>query len=181
MENTQTQTTTTTTVEEQTNVSGTVEDSTQNYIDTIKNLKQNTVDKASYEKLKAENKQLLDSIVNGTSSEQTVVEAPQTIEDMRKDLFGSNEHTNLEYAEKALKLREALIERGEVDPFLPQGHKVTIDNSDIEAANRVAEIMQECVDYADGDSNLFTNELQRRMVDNNPFAALAQKAAKRKK
>ena len=53
--------------EEQINGTGVVEDdSTQDYLEAIKSLKQNSVDKAKYEQLKAENKKLLDSIVNGT-------------------------------------------------------------------------------------------------------------------
>ena len=36
------------------------------YIEAIKEMKQNSVSKEAYEKLKAENKQLLDSIINGT-------------------------------------------------------------------------------------------------------------------
>lgn len=36
------------------------------YIEAIKEMKQNSVSKEAYEKLKKENKQLLDSIINGS-------------------------------------------------------------------------------------------------------------------
>ena len=56
-------------VSEQTNVA----DNSSNYIEAIKEMKANTVDKQAYLKLKEENKQLLNSIVNGQSLEQAPV------------------------------------------------------------------------------------------------------------
>ena len=38
-------------------------------------------------------------------------------------------------------------------------------DDDVKTAEKVAQVLQECVDYAEGDSAVFTNELQRRMVD----------------
>ena len=38
-------------------------------------------------------------------------------------------------------------------------------DDDIKTAEKVANVLQECVDYAEGDSAVFTNELQRRLVD----------------
>ena len=90
----------------------------------------------------------------------------ENINNLRKKLFskGSNLN-NLEYCDTALKLRDALIENGERDPFLPFGHNVVTTDSDNETANRVSTILKECIDYADGDSQLFTNELMRRTVE----------------
>ena len=58
--------------------------------------------------------------------------------------------------------------RGETDPFLPVGKRIVPEQSDIEAANRVAEHLRECIEIANGDSAVFTNELQRRMIDTLP-------------
>jgi hypothetical protein len=38
-------------------------------------------------------------------------------------------------------------------------------DEDVRTAQKVADVLQECVDYAEGDSAVFTNELQRRLVD----------------
>lgn len=54
---------------------------------------------------------------------------------------------------------------GKPDPFLPVGNQIAPTDDDIAAAERVAKVLQECVDYADGDSAVFTNELQRRTID----------------
>lgn len=153
------------TEQEQTNVTGEV-DSSADYIAAINELKQNSVDRSKYEQLRAENKRLLDSIVNGQSVDTPKPEDKPSIEELRKRLFKDEPTSNLEYVSNALELRKALIENGEKDPFLPWGNKIIPTTEDIECAERVARVMQECVDYADGDSELFTNELQRRTVDN---------------
>ena len=136
------------------------------YIEAIKEMKQNTVDKATYNKLKEENEQLLNSLVNGETIDVPKKEEVD-IDALRKDLF-NNDQTNLQYIEKALKLREALLEKGEKDPFLPYGKNIIPTDEDIATADRVARVLQECVDYADGDSDIFTNELQRITVDTAP-------------
>ena len=137
------------------------------YIEVIQTLKENSVDRAKYEALRADNKRLLDAVVNGQTVENTV--KPQVdIQALRNELFNKENQTNLQYVENALKLRTALIESGEQDPFLPYGSKIVPTDEDIATANRVAAVLQECVDYADGDSAIFTNEVQRRTVDTAP-------------
>ena len=147
-----------------------VEDNTNDYIEQIKRLKETSVSKDDYNKLKADNKKLIDALANGTQIEGKVepkIDAVENINNLRKKLFskGNNNLSNLEYCKTAVELRDALIENGERDPFLPFGHNVIATESDIETANRVASIMKDCIDYADGDSDIFTNEIQRRTVD----------------
>ena len=149
---------------EQTSVTGSVEDMTPDYLAAIKELKQNSVDRAEYDKLRAENKKLLDSIVNGQSVEVEPVPEKKSIEELR-EAYLKEDQTNLEYITNTLNLRKALIEEGKPDPFLPIGNQILPTDEDVAAANKVAEVLQECVDYADGDSSVFTNELQRRLVD----------------
>ena len=146
-----------------------VEDNTNDYIEQIKKLKESSVSKDDYDKLRADNKRLIDALANGTQLEGKVepkIDAVEKINELRTKLFGKgNNLNNLEYCKTAVELRDALIENGERDPFLPFGHNVIATESDIESAERVASIMKECIDYADGDSDIFTNELQRRSVD----------------
>ena len=61
--------------EEETSVTGTVEDNTQDYLAAIKELKEKSVDRSEYDKLRAENKKLIDAVVNGQpgQEEQVVV------------------------------------------------------------------------------------------------------------
>ena len=134
------------------------------YIEALNQLKANSVDKADYEKLKAENKKLLDSIVNGT---EVALPASETasIDDLRKKLVNSSEDgiSSLEYAETALKLRQRLIEEGQEDPFVPHGSQYSPTQLDYDRAHRVAAILQDCVDNAEGDDATFLAELKKRI------------------
>ena len=155
--------------EEKVSVTGTVEDNTQDYINAIKELKQNSVNRSEYEKLRAENKKLIDAVVNGQpgQEEQVVVKhSKEQIDDLRNDLFNSpRELNNLEFITKTMELREALMENGEPDPFLPVGKQISPTRDDIEGAEKVAQVYKECIEYAEGDSEVFTNELMRRTRD----------------
>ena len=155
--------------EQETSVTGTVEDNTQDYLAAIKELKEKSVDRSEYDKLRAENKKLIDAVVNGQpgQEEQVVVKhSKEQIDDLRNDLFNSpRELNNLEFITKAMELREALMENGEPDPFLPVGKQISPTRDDIEGAEKVAQVYKECIDYAEGDSEVFTNELMRRTRD----------------
>ena len=145
------------------NETGTVVDNTD-YIETIKTLKQNSVDRKQYEALKAENKKLLDAVVNGQEINVQQESNMRDVNEIRDELF-NHEHNNLEYMKLALELRNTLIAKGEPDPFVPHSSTQAPTPADYEIAERAAQVYQECVDYADGDSSLFTQELQRRTRD----------------
>ena len=155
--------------EKEISVTGTVDDNTQDYINAIKDLKQNSVDKAKYEALRLENKRLIDAVVNaqpGQEEQVFVKHSKEQIDDLRNELFNSpRELNNLEFITKAMELREALMENGEPDPFLPVGKQISPTRDDIEGAEKVAQVYKECIDYAEGDSEVFTNELMRRTRD----------------
>lgn len=145
-----------------------VNDSTD-YIEAIKEMKQNSVTRESYDKLKSENKQLLDALVSGKEID-IKKEEPVDVAKLRKDLFNKDKQmSNLEYVSSALKLRDALIERGERDPFLPYGEKVSLTAEHYDKAEQVATVLRECVEFAEGDSGIFTAELQRRTKDSMPM------------
>ena len=155
--------------EEETSVTGTVEDNTQDYLAAIKELKEKSVDRSEYDKLRAENKKLIDAVVNGQPGQEEPAAAKHSteqIDELRNDLFNSpKELSNLEYVTKAMELREALMENGEPDPFLPVGKQISPTRDDLEGAEKVAQVYRECIDYAEGDSEVFTNELMRRTRD----------------
>ena len=147
-----------------------VEQDTNNYIEALKEMKANSVNKAAYDKLKEENKQLLDALINGGQVTQELQKEPVDIDSLRKKLFNvETELSNLDYMKTALELREALLDQGSPDPFLPYGQNIAPTDEDIRTADRVAEAIKSCIDYADGDSEIFTNELQRIMVDTSPI------------
>ena len=147
-----------------------VEVDNNNYIETIKEIKKNTVPREQYEKLKKENKELLNSLINGGQVEMIDTTTKPSIEELRKELFSKEAAdkgmTNLEFVTKSLELRNAIIKSGGTDPFLPVGKGIEITRDDVEAAEFTAQQFQECIDIADGNSEVFTAELMRRTVDN---------------
>lgn len=143
---------------------GAVDDPQQDYLEAIKNLKQNTVDKAKYEQSEAERKRLLNMVVNGQTVDVSEEPKHREINVIRNELF-NKEHNNLDYIKLSLELRNALIAEGQPDPFLPYGRQISPTREDEEIAEKVAQVYQECVDFAEGDSELFTNELMRRTKD----------------
>lgn len=139
------------------------------YLKVINDLKNNTVSKEEYDKLREENKMLLNNIANNVvvNTDEEKKEEEVDINKLREDLFGSDNQdmTNLEYVTKVMELRKALMDRGERDPFLPSGRNILPTDEDIKTANRVAEVYQNCIDVADGNPDIFTQELQRVTVD----------------
>lgn len=158
-----------TTTSEETNVS--LNGNETDYIAEIQKLKANTVSIDDYNRLKNDNKKLITALASGETIGSTEPSNPEkNINDLRNKLLknGSNLN-NLEYVKTAVDLRDALIAQGQRDPFLPYGEGVLPTAEDIECANRVASVYKECIEYADGDPDIFTSELQRRTVDAGPI------------
>lgn len=129
-------------------------------VQAINELKQNSVSKEKYEKVVAEKNKYLKALIDGNQVAEAQPKEPVDVDALRKDLFG-RELSDLEYAKKALELRNELIEREGVDIFVGKGSKLTPDASDYEAAQRVADAFESCIEIADGDSEIFKRELMR--------------------
>ena len=140
-----------------------VVDSDVDYLAAIKELKANSVDRAKYDKLKEENKKLLDTVINGGEYSGSQEDSSVDIEQLRKNVFDNPEPTNLEYVTNVLKLREALIEEGYEDPFVPQGNQIVATEQDRLLAEKVARELGDMVERANGDSQVFLAEFNRRV------------------
>lgn len=136
------------------------------YISAINEMKKNSVSRADYDKLCADNKLLLDAIINGADYEVEKTEVEKVdIDALRKELYNpDNQFLNLDFAQKTLKLRKAIMDEGGADPFLPAGRNIIVEERDVLAANRVADVLEQCIEAARGDSEVFTAEFNRRLV-----------------
>lgn len=142
----------------------------QEYLEQIEKLKENSVNKEQYDKLLEENRKLLNSIVKGQPVKQEEPKERVDIQALRAELFTEDQKlNNLQYWEKALKLREAVMEDGGKDPFLPYGHQISPDVNDVSRVENLVKVVKECIDYAKGDSVAFTNELSRRTNEAMPI------------
>lgn len=132
------------------------------YIEAIKEMKANSVSKEDYNKLKEENKKLLQAVVNGETIE-IEKQKPVDIKEIRKRFITAE--STLDGVTAALELRDAVMAAGGKDPFLPAGKKIVATEDDIKTAERVAEGFRHCVEYAEGDPQIFANELTRITAD----------------
>lgn len=134
------------------------------YIEAINEMKRNSVDRSEYDKLKDENKKLLNSLINGDPYAQQEKVEKRTAEEIRAELF-SKDLTNLEFIKDALELRQTVIENTGKDIFVADGINITPTQFDYDTAQRVANVLQDCVDYADGNPEVFRAEMQRVTKD----------------
>lgn len=138
------------------------------YITQIEELRANSVSRADYDKLKAEHNRAMNALINGGQLEDKET-TPIDKSALRKELYCAEPNlSNLDYWTKTLQLRQAIMDEGGQDPFLPFGSKIAPTAEDVQKAENVAKVVQECIDYAQGDSRIFTNELDRRTVDTAP-------------
>lgn len=139
----------------------------QTYLDDILADRQNLQEQlnAAQEQIKRmaeDNKTITRNLLEGN----IVNEEPKdkrTISEIIKDT--RNSKNDVEYIKNALAFRKKCIEEGYADPFTGHGPKYEADDREQEKADRFADIMQEIVDYADGNNDVFINEVNRRTIE----------------
>lgn len=137
----------------------------QDYIDTIAELRRNSVPKADFDKLREDNRKLMQTLAEGGSIEsQATAKDTRSIDDLRRAIF-NDAQSNRQYWQNALDLRDRIIAEGGRDPFLPFSHEYVPTDDDYVTAERVAEGMRHCLEVADGNDAIFNNEYQRITVD----------------
>lgn len=139
----------------------------------LKEQKKNSVSKADYDKLKKENEELVAQIINGegdAGNGQQDTPPKKSIEELREALYGpkAQDLNNLEAAKLTLELRKAVMEKDGKDPFLPYGANIKPTSEDVEKAQHVADVFQECITEAKGDNGVFTALLQSRINPDSP-------------
>ena len=141
----------------------------------LKEARENSVPKEDYEKLQEENRKLVSEIINGdggagNGQQSSPKEQEATIEELKEKLYGPKcgELSNLEYWKNTLALRKAVIDKGEPDPFLPVGAKISPTDDDAVKAQNVADVVQQCIDESEGNSEVFTALLQSRTNNDSP-------------
>lgn len=142
------------------------------YIEQLAKLKANSVSREEYDKLKADNKQMMEILFSGvapaSSQSQEVKPDPKAVQaeikSLRNELYGGRyEGTDLDYATKTLQLRKLIMDSGKPDPAVSSGQKTAPEEYDYENCQAVCDQIQECIDYANGDDAIFRAELMRRV------------------
>lgn len=133
----------------------------QDYIEQISQLKNRldneTVSLEEYNKVRADNKRLMENYINGVHEKEEDV-PEESIEDLAKDIQ-SGTLNNLDYWTKSLKYRDKYRELKGVDPWLPTGRDYQYNSSDAASADYLYETVKECIDNCDGNSAVFSTLL----------------------
>ena len=140
------------------------------YIDAIKELKQNSVDKDKYDALKAENKKLLDAIVNGQDIQSQSAEQLDSRLEYYKKYKENNFNNDLEYWENFLNLRKATMKEYGADPCVtgnygltPEGGRANAAYGEAETVQEQMEMIEDFVKEASGNPLIFETLLQSAM------------------
>ena len=138
----------------------------------LKEARENSVSREEYEKVVKEKEQLVSEIIKGEGGAGNGQTTPEKVDikALREELYGPKgaDLNNLEVWTKTLKLRNAVIEQEGYDPFLPHGAKIKPSENDVERANAVADIVQQCIEKAGGNSEVITALLQAETANDQP-------------
>lgn len=144
----------------------------KNLLEAYNKLKKDSVSRKDYEKVLEMNKQLLDASLNGGGDDpKDDKELPvPSIDELRADLYGPKrkELNDLDYWEKTLALRKAVMEQGKTDPMVPIGKDVTPTQADFATAELICSEIEECIKEANGDSAEFDRLLDKRIIGGLP-------------
>ena len=135
------------------------------YINLINDLKERTVSREEYERIKNDNRELAKALINGTGANIPGITKPENkpdLDDLRKKLFTKKSKNDLEYFTNLLALRDGVMADGQPDPFLPINREFRATAQDEADAERIATQIKEAIEYADGDPAVFSNDLRRR-------------------
>lgn len=115
------------------------------------------------QKMADDNKTIMKQLLEGGTVQQEPEDTRSivdVIKNMRRD--GISE---CEWAKEALAYRKKCIDQGYGDPFVGRGDKYQPDEREQEKADNLANGLQHCIDYAEGDDRLFRSELDRITAD----------------
>lgn len=145
------------------------EEENVDYIQTIEQMRQNSVSKDKYDKLKEENKKLLNTLATGGQIQ--VEEQKVDVNKLWEDIFNVRKKplTDMEVVDKLLKIRESCLENEYRDIFVYGGPEFVPEASDYASAQQTAEVYQKCLDEADKSPRAFKAALIDNMVDNSSF------------
>lgn len=127
----------------------------------IKDLKETTVPKEKYEKLK---KAYVEG--SGSSTEEKEPTAEEKFKAFQEAVtrVSENKGNNLEQAKDILYCRNYIADTSGREAFLPDGGEP--DAKDITDAEHVFDILQQSIERADGDPDVFNQAFGSRIVDN---------------
>ena len=152
--------------------------SAEEYVAIINRFKENTVPKEKYEALLKDKEVLTKALAGEGPVPEGVQEKGKRadINELRKRFINAGEEnlSNAQYIKLTLDLRQAIIDEGGTDPFLPHGAKISPTPQDIAGAQKAADAFQSWLDAATDengkiDDELFNAYLKKGIADDSPM------------
>lgn len=143
-------------------------DTEQDALELLRKQKENSVSREDYDKLRADNKRLMENFLNGDNQGQAKEEPKmRTAKEVYDEMYNGKEKTNLRFIELACEYRDAYKKETGIDCFVGASHDITPTQEDYDMAENSYKVYKECIEKANGDPQRFTAELQLRMKDVN--------------
>lgn len=143
----------------------------QDYLAQIQEMKKNSVSREAYDKMRDENKRLLEAIVNGEKLEQKQAETPKmrTPDEVYQDFVVSDKpRSDIERAKLWIEYRESCKAAGEPEPYVSNRKKPSA--AELESIDNTQRVLEHCLEYSNGNEEIFSTELKRLLIDTNPYA-----------
>ena len=139
------------------------------YLDSLLNqideLKKNSVSLSEYNRVKADNLKLTNTIVNNQQQQEKEKEQEKpkaSIEDLKNSILNNDDLSSLKFVEDSLELRDRILEESNIDIFAPQSYQMySTTEEDRTKAENTAQAFKYLVEVAQGDEFVFKNELNR--------------------
>ena len=137
---------------------------TSQYIDALKKMKETSVSRDAYDKLMADNKALLDAMINGRDIELPAKEEPEVdVKKLREEYLATDgSESNIDFFKKLMTLRNETIKEYGQDPIFAKGHKYTSSANEMQEISEAYNIISDCLEQSDGDNDTFMRLLNRR-------------------
>ena len=146
------------------------------YAEALEELRRTSVSREEYEKILTERNNLIKLTAEHRDPHRPAPEEPVNLEETRKNVL-SERLTNYDYISNVMKLRKGIMESGGRDPFVsPDSDHY---EEDVKAAEKVAKLLEETLDFCKDKPELFSAVLTSRLYDSEQIKlALAKKKAK---
>jgi hypothetical protein len=134
----------------------------EDYITALGDLKANSIEKSEYERILAENAKLTNALASGFRQEAEVNEPEVDIPELRKKLLTNKYKNDMEYFKDMKTLRDAIVEKEGVDPFVNQAAENV--SAEISNAEQVAQLIDFALEEANGDPVKFSAVFNSKLI-----------------
>ena len=142
-----------------------IADTDSDLVEALKQLKANSVNKDDYNKLKEDNKKLIDALVNGDQITNVQPQAQRSEEEIKQSIL-NHKGSDMEIAKDIMELYNLKKEQGE-NIFISTSHNLSPSElQDAEYnAEAVARCLEDSIEYCEGDPSKFHSYFNSKIAE----------------